>query len=73
MDQNVKRFNNLSNGIDDGVVLFYLKDGKLHPILLNADQAEMLDLVITTPFVDSKMLISEEVLKVEVIRHMLAK
>lgn len=37
------KFQNLSNGKSDGFVLFYLKDGKLHSVLLNEDAVDVLD------------------------------
>ena len=43
-------FNNLSDGKSDGIVLFYMKDGKLKPIGLVQEQAEALDLIIMIPF-----------------------
>lgn len=55
------QFQNLSDGVKDGIVIFYLKNGKLHPALLDEDQATMLDVVIATPFVESKMRISRPV------------
>lgn len=43
---------NISNGMTDGFVLFYLKGGKLCSVLLTAEQATMLDLVLDTVFGD---------------------
>lgn len=42
------KFQNLSDGISDGFALFYLKDGKLCSVLLNEDEAKMLDLMLKT-------------------------
>lgn len=43
---------NLSDGVKDGFVLFYLKGGKLHTVLLNKDQADMLDISLKVAFGD---------------------
>ena len=37
---------NLSDGISDGIVLFYAKDGIIYPIGLSKEQLETLDLTI---------------------------
>jgi len=34
---------NLSDGNSDGIVLFYLKDHKVYPTVLNEEQADILD------------------------------
>ena len=34
---------NLSDGVKDGFVLFYLKDGKLNSVLLDQEQVNVLD------------------------------
>ena len=40
------KLSNLSNGESDGLVMFYMKDGKVKPIALNEDQYNMLDVTI---------------------------
>lgn len=42
------KFQNLSDGTKDGFALFYLKDGKLNSVLLNEDEATVLDLMLNT-------------------------
>ena len=42
------KFQNLSDGTSDGFALFYLKDGKLCSVLLNEDEATILDLMLNT-------------------------
>ena len=37
---------NLSDGIKDGIVLFYAMDGVLYPVGLTKEQTEALDLTI---------------------------
>ena len=54
------KFENLSNGQSDGVVLFYMKGGKLMPIALNMEQAKLLDISITIPFKDDKMVVDSK-------------
>ena len=46
----MKKYENLSNGTSDGIVLFYMKDGKLKPIALTKDQADMLDVSLKIAF-----------------------
>lgn len=65
--------NNLSNGETDGIVLFYLKNGSLHPILLNEEQAIMLDMVIATPFAESKLRVAPSIVEYEAIKHMIER
>ena len=65
------KFKNLSDGTTDGVVLFYMKKGKLHPILLNKDQADILDLVISMPFSGNKMVIDPNPVEHATIKYML--
>jgi hypothetical protein len=63
-------FTNLSDGNSDGIVLFYMKEGMLYPVLLNKDQAEMLDITIAAPF-KSKLAITPTPLEYEAIKHMI--
>jgi len=37
---------NMSDGVKDGFVLFYVKDGEVYPIALSNEQLKMLDLTI---------------------------
>lgn len=62
---------NLSDGTTNGIVLFYMKNGKLHPILLKEEQAQMLDFVIKTPFAESKMCVHPDAVEYQTIKHML--
>lgn len=65
------KFNNLSDGTTDGVVIFYMKKGMLHPVLLNKDQATMLDIVIAAPFAEEKMIIAPTPVEHETIKNMI--
>ena len=42
--------NNLSDGIRDGFVLFYLKNQKLNSVLITQEQADMLDMMLSIVF-----------------------
>lgn len=42
--------NNLSDGIKDGFALFYLKNKKLHTVVLNEQQLESLDIALKIAF-----------------------
>ena len=42
--------NNLSDGTTDGFALFYIKDGKLHSVVFNQEQKDMLDLTLSMVF-----------------------
>jgi len=64
-------FTNLSDGNSDGIVLFYMKEGMLYPVLLNKDQVEMLDIAIAVPFMKSKLAITPTPLEYEAIKHMI--
>lgn len=37
---------NMSDGVNDGIVIMYCKNGTIYPVGLNEDQLEMLDLSI---------------------------
>ena len=41
---------NLSDGIRDGFVLFYLKNQKLNSVLITQEQADMLDMMLSIVF-----------------------
>ena len=47
-------FRNLSDGESDGFTIFYLKGKKLHAVLLNEEQAGILDLSLGIVFAKSK-------------------
>lgn len=49
---------NMSDGISDGFMIAYVKDGNIHPVILKEQQAEVLDLVIPMAFTDEPVLIS---------------
>lgn len=66
-----QKWNNLSNGETDGFVLFYLKGGKLHPVLLSQDQADMLDLSIVVPFQEKPCRVAPTPLEHDNIKEML--
>lgn len=51
----MREFKNLSNGETDGFALFYIKDGKLKAVLLNEEEATMLDASLKIAFGDSKV------------------
>lgn len=44
--------NNLSDGVNDGFALFYIKDGKLVSVGMNQEQADSLDLLLKVAFGD---------------------
>jgi len=46
----MSKFENLSDGIDDGFALFYIKDGKLQAVLLDEAEASSLDLMLGVTF-----------------------
>jgi len=50
-------YNNISNGITDGFVLFYMKDGKLKSVGLNKDEADRLDIILGTVFTEPATII----------------
>ena len=58
-------FNNLSDGKSDGIVLFYMKEGKLKPIGLCQEQAEALDLIIMIPFKEKSLKVINQNINVE--------
>lgn len=41
----MSKYKNLSDGKSDGIVIFYMKHGKLKPIVLTQEQADMSDLM----------------------------
>lgn len=69
----MSKFQNLSNGQSDGVVIFYMKNGKLHPVALTKDQAQMLDIAISVPFKSSAMNVIGSPVSYQNISHMLDK
>ena len=52
-------FYNISNGKNDGYVLFYLKGGKLCNVLLTQKQMETLDLALKIGFGDDEVSIMQ--------------
>ena len=50
--------NNLSDGIKDGFVLFYLKNQKLNSVLITQEQADILDMMLNVVFGDEVVRIS---------------
>ena len=53
----MSKYNNLSDGKSDGIVLFYVKEGKIKPVVFSQDQADMLDIVLNMPFKESKLMV----------------
>ena len=49
---------NLSDGIKDGFVLFYLKNQKLNSVLITQEQADILDMMLNVVFGDEVVRIS---------------
>ena len=49
---------NLSDGVKDGLVMFYLKDQKLHSVLITQEQAEVLDIYLKLAFGNNTVKIS---------------
>ena len=49
---------NLSDGIKDGLVLFYMKNQKLHSVLITQEQADMLDISLKIAFGDEPVKIA---------------
>lgn len=49
---NSVKYTNVSDGESDGFVLFYVKNKKLHSVLLNEIQASLLDLSLKMVFDD---------------------
>ena len=64
------KYKNLSDGVSDGIVLFYMKNRMLHPVMITKDQIEMLDLALVIPFKDSKLNIAPTPVKYEAIKEM---
>ena len=54
-------WNNISDGKTDGFVLMYMKNGLLRAVALTQEQADMLDISVEVPFVDSKVYILNKV------------
>ena len=52
---------NISDGKSDGIVIMYMKDEELHAVALTQEQADMLDLSIAMPFMESKIYIANKV------------
>lgn len=50
--------NNLSDGVKDGFVLFYLKNQKLNSVLITQGQADILDMMLNVVFGDEVVRIS---------------
>ena len=50
--------NNLSDGVKDGFVLFYLKNQKLNSVLITQGQADILDMMLNVVFWDEVVRIS---------------
>ena len=50
--------NNLSDGIKDEFVLFYLKNQKLNSVLITQEQADILDMMLNVVFGDEVVRIS---------------
>ena len=66
-------WNNLSNGKSNGFVLFYMKDGMLHPVLLTKEQADLLDLSIILPFQEKPCTVALTPLEYDAIKEMIIK
>ena len=49
---------NLSDGIKDGFVLFYLKNQKLNSVLITQEQSDILDMMLNVVFGDEVVRIS---------------
>ena len=67
----VPKYKNLSNGTSDGVVLFYMKNQMLYPVLITKDQVEMLDFMIAAPFMNSAMQVGPTPVEYDAIKHMI--
>ena len=65
------KFKNLSDGKTDGIVLFYMKNEKLHPVGLSEEQAMMLDVLLATPFTEKGMAVSPKPVEYEAIKEMI--
>lgn len=70
-NQNKPKFTNISDGTSDGIVFFYMKDKMLYPILINKEQAEMLDVVIAMPFKDYKLRVAPTPVEYDAIKNMI--
>lgn len=66
-------FKNLSNGITDGIVFFYMKDKMLYPILLDKEQCEMLDIMLLMAFSESQLRIAPTPVEYEAIKEMIVE
>lgn len=64
-------FQNMSNGKSDGLVLFYIKGGKLHPVELTLKQIKRFDIVIRMAFPDGRLSIESQPVKYENIKSLL--
>lgn len=53
----MSKYNNLSDGKCDGVIILYMKDGKVKPVSLTEGQASMLDLSLMFPFKEKGIIV----------------
>lgn len=65
------KYKNLSDGESNGIVLFYMKNKMLHPVMITKDQVEMLDLVLAIPFKETKLIVDPIPLEYETIKKMI--
>ncbi len=52
---------NLSDGVRDGIAIFYMKDQKLHAVALTREQVDMLDIAIGIPFRKTELHVANKV------------
>lgn len=67
----VPKYKNLSDGVSDGIVLFYMKNKMLYPVMITKDQVEMLDLIIAVPFKESKLVVAPTPVEYDAIKEMI--
>lgn len=52
----------LSNGMSDGLIMLYIKGGKVHPVALSRDQVDMLECMLTMALQPQLVVIKDPVL-----------
>jgi len=67
----MSKWTNISDGKSNGFVLFYMKDGMLHPVLLTKDQADMLDISIAIPFTEKPARVAPTPVEHDAIKEMI--
>lgn len=61
----LNEYENLSEGIKDGFIVLFCKDGKIRPILLSKDEANLLNISLSIPFQNKEVVLGKGNVNIE--------